>query len=139
MASVLPGLIILLLVSAVVAVGRRITQSSTQELLGASFVNQRVVIDGKELRSDDLQILYRSRASAKKDGLGGFSMLYAQWLCRAPDGSYVLAIATNSNKVDEGGVHWLWRPLTEQQARAVLLYKRKAYRTVFGEPPSGAS
>jgi hypothetical protein len=135
MASPLPGLIIIALVAVPMTIARLITRSGIQEQIGASFVSQRVRSDGKELRSDDLQILYRSPATGKRDGLGGFSMLYAQWLCRTPDGSYLLAIATNSNNKDEGGVHWMWRPITEQQARALLLHKRKAYQLAFGEPP----
>ncbi|RDS79792.1 hypothetical protein [Dyella psychrodurans] len=139
MEGMLPGLFVILLAATVLIVARRMTQSSVEELVGASFVGQRAVIDGKEVRSDDLKILYRWPAMAKRDGLGGFSMLDARWLCRAPDGSYLLAIATNSNKKDEGGVHWSWSLLTEERAQASLLYKRKAYRAVFGELPPSAS
>ncbi|MFK2893657.1 hypothetical protein [Dyella flagellata] len=134
MASLLPGLLLVLAIWGAVLVARHMLQSSVRELLGASFVGQRVVLDGKEVISDDLQILYRWPAMAMRDGLGGFTMLSAQWLCRARDGSYLLAMATGSSKLGDGSVHWSWRQLTGEQARASLRSKRKTYQAVFGQP-----
>jgi hypothetical protein len=138
MESMLPGLFVILFVAAVLVIGRRVTQSKAREWVGAAFAGQHVEIDGKDIRSDDLHILYRWPIVAKSNGLGGFSMLDARLLCRAPDGSYLLAMATNSNQKDED-VHWSWRVLTEERARASLLYNRKAYRAAFDELPPSAS
>lgn len=135
MASMLPGLIFVLLAASVIFTVRYFTQSSARELVAESFVGQHVTIDGNEVCSDDLRILYRWPVMAQWNGFGGFSVLNTQWLCQTRDGLYVLAIATSSGL--SGDVQWAWRPLNEERARALLFYKHKAYKAVFGESPQG--
>lgn len=113
----------------------RSARGKVQDMLEASFVEQVTSMDGVGVRATELEVLHRWLGMAQWDRSGKLMNLDAQWLCRAHDGTYLLAIATGSMPEKDIVIHWTWRCLTEDRAKQSLLYSRKAYRAAFGTYP----
>lgn len=129
------------------------SRRSMRARLTASLQAQQVDIGGTRVAGSRLQVLYRWTGARGRPSQGlwwvGRSSTWANmddsWLCRAPDGTYVLAIAQGCMVPIQPDhrwsparmeITWVFRILSEQRARASLAYKRNAYRRVFGDDPS---
>lgn len=124
------------------------SRRSMRTRLTASLQAQQVDIGANRVPGSSLQVLYRWTGLRGWGGYGGlirkrttWAVMDDSWLCRAPDGTYVLAIAQGqlAPSVPGGGfspakleITWVFRILSEERARASLAYKRRAYREVFG-------
>jgi hypothetical protein len=110
--------------------------------LEASFHLESVVVDGKRVPTSELKVLHRSCGTASYSRAGDLMQIDAAWLCQAPDGDYLLALAQGLRYESELAllpwnrtalpITWSWRHLSEAQARSSLAHDRVAYRAVFG-------
>jgi hypothetical protein len=108
-------------------------------LLEGSFAEQDVVVDGAHLTAQELEVVHRWPSASSRSRMAGVATFDAQWLCRASDGAYLLAMAGGSMSEKGWTVAWTWRRLTESRAKVLLVYNKRAYRRVFGEDPGVAS
>lgn len=137
---VLPIGVLLLIVYYLTGVGGR----AGIELLGASFANQQATVHGHSVPTSSLQLVHRWRPNAMTSRWGEILAIDANWLCRTPDGLYVLAIGQGGNDGKTRGValkalkpadiHWIWRSLSEERVRQMLATTPRTYRKVFGSP-----
>lgn len=107
--------------------------------LEASFAQQQVPHAGGSILATQLQVLHRSPGMTEYGDAGDLMLVDASWLCRAPDGSYLLALGQgmrswrdmattstwNRKPLD---IHWTWRTLTEAQARQFASHDAGALR-----------
>jgi hypothetical protein len=105
------------------------------EQLETSFAKQVICVDGVELKAAACHVVHRWRGVTQWDRQGRLMNRDAQWLCRTPDGGYLLAIATATTPAKALAIRWAWRPLTEERAKQALVYNGKAYRAVCGASP----
>ena len=113
-----------------------------RELLQASFATQRALVHGKDMPASDLIILHRWRANTAIDRSGAILTIDANWLCRTPDGGYVLAIGQGGEGVGRMlfplgrqrplEIRWIWRSLSEERVRRMRAATPRVYRKVFG-------
>lgn len=99
-----------------------------RELLEASFAEQTVPVAGGTLPSSALTVVNRMPGMVVTRGYGAIEQLDAQWLCRTPDGRWLLGIAQGMLNPNETGlfghgpmpIHWTWRDLDDAQARRLM-------------------
>ena len=112
------------------------------ELLESSFAQQRPVIHGQEMAASALRVVYRWGTSAMR-GDGGTVEMDANWLCRTEQGLFVVAIGQAWREMGDifyrkPRIRWIWRSISEERARQLLVATPEAYLEVFGSIP-GAS
>lgn len=101
-----------------------------RDALEASFAQQSAPCSGGTVPATQLSVLHRRAGLASYDQTGDLMQVDASWLCRAPDGSYLLALGQglrlhyqlsvmpwNRAPLD---IHWTWRALSEAQARQLV-------------------
>lgn len=112
----------------------RLPPPGAKAQLEKSFKAQAIDVDGTRYAGSDLKILYRKNVYYRSQSYAPRSFqLDAEWILRAPNGSYVLGIAQGDPEEREFGIRWVWRHLTEERARHALQHDTKAYRLAFGE------
>jgi hypothetical protein len=114
----------------------------------ASFLRQQVPGTAGSIPATQLQVLLRVPGMTECSNTGSLMLLDTSWLCRAPDGRYLLALGQGMRSwKDSAGmpwnrkpldIHWTWRTLTEAQARQFAGHDAAALRQI-GSPPAGAS
>lgn len=99
-----------------------------RELLDASLAEQMVSVADGAIPATALTIVNRIPGMVVTRGHGAIEQLDAQWLCRTPDGRWLLAIAQGARTPNETGlfghgplpIHWSWRNLDEAQAQRLM-------------------
>ena len=115
---------------------------AAEGLLEASFATQRALAHGKHMPASDLLVVHRWRTHAATDRRGAFLAVDANWLCRTPEGLYVLAIAQGSEGMwklcipvgtrKPPEIRWTWRSLSEDHVRRMLTATPRLHKKVFG-------
>lgn len=111
-------------------------------LLQKSFAQQTALIHGVQVPALRLSVLHRWSNNAITSRHGDLIQVDANWLCRADDGQYVVAIAQSSREPGERvrfswrnapvRISWTWRSLSEDNVRNMLAGEPAVYRRVFG-------
>lgn len=99
-----------------------------RDLLDASFARQTVPVAGVPMPATALTVVHRIPGMVVTRGYGAIEQLDAQWLCRTPDGRWLLGIAQGMRNPDEAGlpgqgalpIRWSWRDLDDAQAQRLL-------------------
>lgn len=108
-----------------------------RELLDASFAEQVVPVADGTIPATALTVVNRIPGMVVTRGYGAIVQLDAQWLCRTPDGRWLLGIAQGMRSPSEAGlfgheplsIHWIWRALDEAQAQRLMAgHGRRAKR-----------
>lgn len=110
--------------------------------LEASFQSESVLIDGARVSASELKVLHRACGTASYSRAGDLMQVDAAWLCQAPAGDFLLALAQGLRSEPELAflpwnrralpITWTWRHLSEAQARSSLAHDRAAYHAAFG-------
>nr|WP_199048040.1 hypothetical protein [Dyella sp. ASV24] len=102
-----------------------ISMGGDDDTLVRSLADQTVSVGGQQLPGSKLEVIYRPPAMQERYGCN------ASWICRTPDGAYLLAMAQGEVKRGVMVVTWTWRQLTEERARQAMVNDQKAYRAAF--------
>lgn len=118
---------------------------SADKLLQRSFEEETALVNGAQVPASRLSVLHRWSNNTIQTRYGDLVQVDANWLCRAEDGQYVVAIAQGVREAGArdfftwGGtplqIDWTWRTLSEAQVRNMLTAERKVYRQLFGADP----
>ena len=119
--------------------------SRAESLLEASFARQRPIVHGAEVPATSLRVLHRWRTHVMSGNQGGLYEIDANWLCRTPDGLFVVAIGQGEPDWSKATflslrrpfeIRWTWRSLSKERVRQLLTATPDVYRDVFGEHPA---
>lgn len=112
------------------------------EVLEDSFAGQSVQIGNERVPASSLHVLNRSPGSTTYGRQGGLVQIDATWVCRAPDGTWLVAIAQGQRMESDMAVlpwnrtplqiTWIWRHSSEAQIRGMLRHDRTACQRLFG-------
>nr|WP_199045503.1 hypothetical protein [Dyella sp. ASV24] len=118
---------------------------SADKLLQRSFEEEVAPVNGAQVPASRLSVLHRWPNNTMRTRYGDLIQVDANWLCRAEDGRYVVAIAQGVREAGDGDlftwggaplqIDWTWRTLSEAQVRNMLTAERKVYRQLFGADP----
>lgn len=116
------------------------------DALESSFAQQQVPCASGPIPASALLVLHRTPGMTMYSNQGDLMNVDASWLCRAPDGSYLLALGQGQRMPNEMAwlpwnrqpleIHWSWRPMNEAQVRQMLAHDRAALRAIFPAPPA---
>lgn len=111
-------------------------------VLESSFAEQSVRVGEAVLPTSALDVVHRFTGMAEYSRQGGLMEIDATWLCRAPDGTWLVALGQGLRTVSDMAVMpwnrkplpitWTWRYPSEAHVRAMLGSNKKVYRRVFG-------
>jgi hypothetical protein len=112
-----------------------------EDVLMASFAEQSVRVGTALVPSSSLQVLHRASGSTTYGRYGDLMQIDATWVCRAPDGTWLVAIAQGMRMDGDMAVlpwkrtplpiAWTWRRSSEAQIRAMLAHDPSAFRKLF--------
>lgn len=115
---------------------------ASEAALEASFAGQFVRVGGLMLPTSALAVVHRHPGMASYSRQGGLMQIDATWLCRAPDGTWLLAYGQGLRSTQGMAllpwqrtplpISWSWRYPTEAQVRIVLADDPAACRRIFG-------
>ncbi|WP_266170540.1 hypothetical protein [Dyella subtropica] len=118
---------------------------SGDEVLNASFAEQRAMVHGVGMPASSLRVVHRWHPHTGNARSGEILEIDAHWLCLAGNGQFVIAIAQGVIEPGKVGffpfrqrpliIRWAWRSLTQERVRQMLTATPSVYRRVFGTNP----
>lgn len=140
MAGVLAFFAVLLLMPLLPVLSARM--GAGDGVLESSFAEQSVRVGEQMLPTSALEVVHRFTGMAEYGRQGGLMQIDTTWLCRAPDGTWLVALGQGLRTVSGMAVMpwnrkplaitWTWRYPSEAHVRAMLGSNKNAYRRVFG-------
>lgn len=110
--------------------------------LESSFAEQSVSVGGEVLPTSALEVVHKFTGMAEYSKQGDLVEIDTTWLCRAPDGTWLVALGQGLRTAADMAVtpwnrkpvpiRWTWRYPSEALVRAMLGSNKKVYRRVFG-------
>lgn len=111
-------------------------------LLESSFAEQSVSVGGELLSTSALEVVHKFTGVAEYSKQGDLMGIDATWLCRTPDGAWLVALGQGLRTAADMAVMpwnrkplpitWTWRYPSEARVRAMLGSNQRVYRRLFG-------